>query len=195
MALVTCPECQQKVSSQATTCPHCGFPIAQSQAPDLGAILCAGPWLAQSGTLVDAQLQAGFFSNGTFQGRTTPDPNRVVGIQLVTSSSFTGTWQVAGAQLFFEFPLTMGSGPAQTQIAIQFTRISKDALSGVDSFGRPWEWKKRGQSSGTEEELLGKMYTELARMRVESLKKVAADLGKKDAAEGKASRKTRNKKS
>jgi zinc ribbon protein len=147
MALVTCPECKQQVSSQAAACPHCGFPLAQSLAPDLGAILCDGPWLAQSGTLVDAQLQAAFFPNRTFQGQTTPDPNRVVGIQLVASASFTGTWQVAGSQLVFEFPLTMASGPAQTQIGIQFTHISQDSLAGVDLFGRPWEWQKLGQSS------------------------------------------------
>jgi len=145
MALVTCPECQQQVSSKATTCPHCGFPIGQAQSPDLEAILCGGIWLAQSGTLVDAQLHATFLSNHTFQGQTTPDPNRFAGMQLVMSTSFTGTWQVAGPQLFFEFPLTMASGPAQTQIAIQFTRISASALSGIDRFVRPWEWQKVGR--------------------------------------------------
>jgi hypothetical protein len=144
MALITCPECSRKVSSQATTCPQCGFPLAQSKAPDLAAILCNGTWLAQSGTLVDAQLVARFSSNYTFQGQTTPDPNRVVGIQLVARANFQGTWQVAGSQLFLEFPLTMASGPAQTQIAMQFTRISNDSLSGVDGFARPWEWRKVG---------------------------------------------------
>jgi hypothetical protein len=142
MALITCPECTRKVSSQATTCPQCGFPLAQSQAPDLAAILCSGTWLAQSGTLVDAQLVANFSPNYTFQGQTTPDPNRVVGVQLVARANFHGTWQAAGSQLFLEFPLTMASGPAQTQIAIQFTRISNDALSGVDRFLRPWEWQR-----------------------------------------------------
>ena len=142
MALITCPECKHKVSSQAVTCPNCGFPLAQSQAPDLEAILCGGSWVASSGTLVDALLEAAFSPNHTFQGRTTPDPNRVVGIQLVARANFRGTWQVAGSQLFLEFPLTMASGPAQTQIAIQFTRISEDALSGVDRFLRPWEWQR-----------------------------------------------------
>lgn len=28
MALITCPECQQQVSDQATTCPKCGFPLS-----------------------------------------------------------------------------------------------------------------------------------------------------------------------
>jgi hypothetical protein len=94
--------------------------------------------------LVDAQLVANFSPNYTFQGQTTPDPNRVVGVQLVARANFHGTWQAAGSQLFLEFPLTMASGPAQTQIAIQFTRISNDALSGVDRFLRPWEWQRVG---------------------------------------------------
>ena len=142
MALITCPECSRQVSSQASSCPHCGFPLAQAQAPDLAAILCNGTWLAQSGTLVDAQLLAVFSRNGTFQGQTTPDPNRVVGVQMVAQANFQGTWQVSGAQLFIEFPLTMLSGPAQTQVAMQFTRVSKDSLSGVDRFLRPWEWQR-----------------------------------------------------
>jgi len=29
MALITCPECQAKVSNQASACPHCGFPFAR----------------------------------------------------------------------------------------------------------------------------------------------------------------------
>lgn len=28
MALITCPECNGQVSDKATTCPHCGYPIA-----------------------------------------------------------------------------------------------------------------------------------------------------------------------
>ena len=91
MALITCPECSRQVSSQAKSCPHCGFPFAQAQAPDLAAILCNGTWLAQSGTLVDAQLVAIFSPNGTFQLRqTTPDPNRVVGIRLVAKNELPG---------------------------------------------------------------------------------------------------------
>ena len=142
MALITCPECSSRISSQATSCPHCGFPLALAQAPDLAAILCSGTWLAQSGTLVDAQLFATFFHDGTFQGQTTPDLRRVVGVQLVAQTSFQGTWQVSGSQLFIEFPLTMASGPSQTQIAMEFTRVSEESLSGVDRFLRPWEWQR-----------------------------------------------------
>jgi hypothetical protein len=100
----------------------------------------------------------------------------------------------------------MSSGPAQTQIAIQFTHISEDALSGVDGFGRPWEWKKLERSSGAvragsetmdpqrQQELLGKMLTELAQKRFEALKEVAKKLRDEDSGEGQASGKTRNKK-
>ncbi len=28
MALIRCPECKNVVSSEAVSCPHCGFPIA-----------------------------------------------------------------------------------------------------------------------------------------------------------------------
>jgi hypothetical protein len=30
MALIDCPECGKRVSSNAPTCPHCGNPIAKS---------------------------------------------------------------------------------------------------------------------------------------------------------------------
>jgi hypothetical protein len=32
MALFECPECKQSVSTEAHTCPHCGFPIAEKLA-------------------------------------------------------------------------------------------------------------------------------------------------------------------
>ncbi|HVM47306.1 MAG TPA: PH domain-containing protein [Candidatus Acidoferrum sp.] len=32
MALINCPECKQPVSTEAHTCPHCGFPIAEKYA-------------------------------------------------------------------------------------------------------------------------------------------------------------------
>ena len=32
MALFNCPECKQPVSTEAHTCPHCGFPIAEKMA-------------------------------------------------------------------------------------------------------------------------------------------------------------------
>src|SRR5262249_10161634 len=187
MSLITCPECSHQVSSQATSCPHCGFPLTQTQGPDLAAILCNGTWLAQSGTLVDAQLLAAFSPNGRFQGQTRPSPNRVAGMQLVAATNFSGTWQVSGSQLFFEFPLTMASGPANTQIAIQFTRIAEDSLSGVDRFLRPWEWQRvqQGSLSAYEEharkqELLGTMLQNLANMRHEMLKAVAANFEKEE---------------
>ena len=29
MALVDCPECGKQVSTRATACPHCGFPLSR----------------------------------------------------------------------------------------------------------------------------------------------------------------------
>lgn len=33
MALIECPECGKQVSTAATTCPSCGFPVAAQMAP------------------------------------------------------------------------------------------------------------------------------------------------------------------
>lgn len=33
MALITCPECGGKVSSESSTCPHCGYPMKNFQQP------------------------------------------------------------------------------------------------------------------------------------------------------------------
>lgn len=31
MALIKCPECKNKLSTNAVTCPHCGFPLREAQ--------------------------------------------------------------------------------------------------------------------------------------------------------------------
>ena len=142
MALTTCPECTKRVSSQAVTCPNCGYPLAQSQQPDLARILCSGPWMAQSGTLVDSLLIATFSPNHTFSGETRPDPARVAGMQLVAHARFQGRWHVAGALLSIEFPLTMMGNTSQTNVIIEVTEISANALSGIDKFVRSWEWQR-----------------------------------------------------
>src|SRR6266403_2723696 len=49
MPLTKCPECSREVSSHATSCPHCGFPLAaaptriapQNLGP--GDIICPNP--------------------------------------------------------------------------------------------------------------------------------------------------------
>lgn len=33
MALISCPECKKEISDQATSCPHCGFPIEKFRTP------------------------------------------------------------------------------------------------------------------------------------------------------------------
>lgn len=35
MALIICPECQQQVSDQATTCPKCGYPLSTANNPSV----------------------------------------------------------------------------------------------------------------------------------------------------------------
>jgi hypothetical protein len=99
MALMKCPECMRQVSNQAVNCPNCGYPLAQ--APDLQGILCGGRWLAQSGTLVDAQLEAIFSPDHTFQGLTRPDPNRVSGIQMVAYANFWADGRSRGLNFFW----------------------------------------------------------------------------------------------
>ena len=31
MALLNCPECKDRVSDQAKSCPHCGFPFVKTE--------------------------------------------------------------------------------------------------------------------------------------------------------------------
>ena len=31
MALISCPECQKKISDQSTSCPNCGYPLNESK--------------------------------------------------------------------------------------------------------------------------------------------------------------------
>jgi len=145
MALIQCPECQQRVSDQAGTCPHCGYPLANSQQADLETILCRGVWLAQSAGLVDAMLVAIFSPDHSFRGQTRPDPNRVRGMQLVAPAEFQGRWQMLGPQLFLEFLMTTLSGTSSVQVAIQISRISEGAFSGIDGFGRSWDWAAAAQ--------------------------------------------------
>ena len=33
MALIQCPECKGEVSDQASSCPHCGYPLQKSTTP------------------------------------------------------------------------------------------------------------------------------------------------------------------
>ena len=139
MALITCPECSRQVSSPSQFVSPLRFSVSAGTSAGPGPPFSAmergwlnrEPWSTLS-------FWAVFSRNGTFQGQTRPDPNRVVGIQMVAQANFQGTWQVSGAQLFIEFPLTMASGPAQTHIVMEFTRcVRANSLSGVDRFLRP----------------------------------------------------------
>ena len=35
MALINCPECGKQISEQATSCPHCGFPLKRSNKKEI----------------------------------------------------------------------------------------------------------------------------------------------------------------
>jgi hypothetical protein len=192
MALTNCPECAQRVSGQALTCPKCGYPLAQSKQPDLAAILCAGTWLAQSGTLVDAILTATFSPNQIFRGETRSDPNGVGrqqgALQMVADADFQGNWQVIGAQLFLDFPLTILGNTSRTHVAMQFTQISDGALSAVDEFQRGWKWQSSAAAQAQalsmvelhtfmmKQAALANTLRDLADKRFEMLKHVAANL-------------------
>ncbi len=41
--------------------------------------------------------------------------------------------------------MTMMSGTSSVQVAIQITRISEGGFSGIDSFGRGWDWAAAAQ--------------------------------------------------
>jgi len=42
MALVKCPECSNEVSSQASSCPRCGYPMRKITVPD-GPVVASEP--------------------------------------------------------------------------------------------------------------------------------------------------------
>jgi zinc-ribbon domain len=64
MALITCPECGQKVSDQATTCPSCAYPLKQSEIPPPRPIPQGQPLSVNikraKGTTVTSGVKAGF---------------------------------------------------------------------------------------------------------------------------------------
>jgi hypothetical protein len=37
MALMNCPECHRSISEKALTCPHCGYPLKQSEISPAGS--------------------------------------------------------------------------------------------------------------------------------------------------------------
>jgi uncharacterized membrane protein YdbT with pleckstrin-like domain len=63
MALINCPECGKQVSSEAPTCPACGYPIAEKRAQALAADPAAAA-LSATHTQVLAEVRPswwGFF--------------------------------------------------------------------------------------------------------------------------------------
>lgn len=59
MALTECPECQQKVSDKAATCPHCGAPVVISSkhsVPATTAVIFSNPATGEQLTILNAGL-------------------------------------------------------------------------------------------------------------------------------------------
>ncbi|UUM26956.1 MULTISPECIES: zinc ribbon domain-containing protein [Acinetobacter] len=45
MALISCPECSRQVSTQANSCPHCGYPLqTQHRAPESKGLQSTHVW-------------------------------------------------------------------------------------------------------------------------------------------------------
>lgn len=146
MALIDCPECKSKISDQAESCPHCGYPLQR----DVGLfqILVGKRWRAQSGTLMDAVLEATFNDDGSFVGATKTEEAAAArgGPPVITPSEVQGTWVATGSELFLDFPLTMMGIPSPTQIGIALQQISQDRLVGVDKWARPWHLQRIGMT-------------------------------------------------
>ena len=52
MALINCPECDKEISSSATACPHCGFPILQKDNVDKKKVFPKKIWIIVIAILV-----------------------------------------------------------------------------------------------------------------------------------------------
>jgi uncharacterized paraquat-inducible protein A len=57
MALITCPECDAKISDKAHACPSCGYPMAQTQ-PSKGTSAWPTVVGGVAGSYISAQMLA-----------------------------------------------------------------------------------------------------------------------------------------
>ena len=68
MALISCPECNSRVSDRAEVCPRCGFPLTTPQ--DLTSQFADHQWSVLSAGLAAESLEIIVSSDGSFQGVT-----------------------------------------------------------------------------------------------------------------------------
>lgn len=57
MALITCPECEARISDKAHSCPSCGYPMMQTPSPN-GKSAWPGVVGGVAGTYISAQMLA-----------------------------------------------------------------------------------------------------------------------------------------
>ena len=83
MAMVKCPECEGKISSEAVFCPHCGYPVAEKTAiteyeletgtPEssgLSTLLSVLAWIAWIGGLILSIMSANVTKTGYYRDET-----------------------------------------------------------------------------------------------------------------------------
>jgi zinc-ribbon domain len=146
MALIRCPECKEKVSDKATSCPKCGYPLQQARTLSLSDVLVGRRWQARSHTLAGQGLVITFMRDGQFNGQLTGTA------YMTPPQQVKGKWQVIESQLFLDYVYSaqVDSGfttqvvPTSAQIQIQITQASESKLLGVDQFVRQWEWERIG---------------------------------------------------
>jgi hypothetical protein len=138
MALISCPECNSRISDRAEACPKCGFPLTTPQ--DLTFQFADHQWLAVSAGLAAEGLEISASSDGSFLGvLRNPSDDLVIRPQRVN-----GRWQMANSLLLLSYPyFTASGGIAEAEFLIQLSVVSEQRLSGVDKWLRSWEFERR----------------------------------------------------
>ncbi len=119
MALVICPECQERVSSQAPHCPKCGYPINDSTPPRTIVVEkgSGGAWVL-SGCLLVVLVVGGLLALGL--GLPFIQKVREANARVAEEQRVLGKWKQLDGALSLEFfsdgtlreerPLNKGKG-------------------------------------------------------------------------------------
>ena len=138
MALISCPECNSRVSDRAEVCPRCGFPLTTPQ--DLTSQFADHQWSVLSAGLAAESLEIIVSSDGSFQGVLRNPPDDLV----IQPQRVNGRWQMANTLLLLSYSyFTVSGGGAEAEFAIQITAASEQRLSGVDKWLRSWEFERQ----------------------------------------------------
>jgi zinc-ribbon domain len=137
MALISCPECNSRVSDRATSCPKCGYPLGQEKS--FADLLANGRWVARSSAMAAESLEATFASDGSVEGILSNPPDDLI----IRPQRVRGRWHVASPLLLLSYSyVTVDAGPGEAEFAIEITEISDHRLSGVDKGLRLWEFER-----------------------------------------------------